>query len=1328
MKRRHLASHHSLSWECEAITALNQLSGCCAEDAGTVLGDDSVLQEWARRHVADCVQSWGKPAADLTGRGAFRELQASHGYGGEPVTVAPFDSDLISLGSTDEPRDLAGLVAGGRDDVERFCSEYRLPRCIAEAELLKEGVPRRPYMDLSLRQPRNYEKLLAMMLENKMIEFASEVDETCGLFAVWKKNKRQRLIIDARRSNRWFKPPAHTDLATGDAFSRLVAVAEFAVEVGQTDIQDAFYQLALPEQLRSLFGLPRVRAGRVGVERLYDGRRVKPDEWIFPRLKVVAMGWTHALYWCQLVLEGATDRVKGLSAENRLLDCTAAPPLPGLVHTEYVDNFVAFSQGTGESQRAATLVKDELERAGLRCHPVVAGAGGETLGWSFASDEPLVSAKPSRIWRLRLALKHALKMPRLTGSQLEVLVGHCTHAFLMRRELLSCFGAVYSFILAGRDTARSLWPAVRKELEWAAALLCFCRRDLAAPFDETIHAVDASEWGLGAVETKVEEAISRELSRYSERWRFASETHAPCTDTEILCGSVGEKAQLVQGSPWPASKHLVPTVGSSVISRDWRVVGSHPWKRLESMPVLEARAALWSMRRKLRVLGNMGRRHVVLSDSFSAILALSKGRSSVPGMLRVSRAWAALLLITSSVVVLRWLPSEFNPSDAPSRRGLFPPGERQWRAGAVRGGQLEPPHRLVELGLEQRGGPSGARQSARAGALAACPGPGAQECSEDGEQHAAEAEPAGPCAGHARCDGGRGAAELPSACLGPATHEDTLQPGLGGADGVVPLDEHVILNGAGDGKEPLGLLRPPLLRGSASQQRLASADRRVVLQARVEPSAGPVLGENSSGLARLGETYTVDEQAPYTVGGDMPHLPFAGARRELAYGSGCADVRRVLLPPQRGLAVAGVSARAAALEHAPQPPTLDRDFASDGAGAAEQNESVGRLAYLGLGGSQVSGKSACRAGEEPEGDGAGLPVYLQRVGGKLSTSRHSVPVGVPGSTDLVRTETRGGLDRRGPRSPQSAGGSATRQLGGSSIGSQVPKGRQTHRAAATPRARRAKASSALCRDDWRHHERVIPFLRANRLVVRFAVELFSGSGRFSESWRRRAGCPIIEFDIRHGEQYDLCRKRVQQLVRGWLTCGWVVAVWLGTPCGSFSRARDRPGGPPRLRSDQCPLGLDDLKPADREKVRIGNIMMNFSASVLLLCRRHVIPAALENPAGSRIWLCKPIAAVRKWAVSREIVTDYCQFGEAWRKRTRILSVYADLSAAERKCHGKGICTATGRRHETLSGCHNGVFRTSLAEPYPRGLCRCLVDAFGDALAAQFTHGMCVSWE
>ena len=88
------------------------------------------------------------------------------------------------------------------------------------------------------------------------------------------------------------------------------------------------------------------------------------------------------------------------------------------------------------------------------------------------------------------------------------------------------------------------------------------------------------------------------------------------------------------------------------------------------------------------------------------------------------------------------------------------------------------------------------------------------------------------------------------------------------------------------------------------------------------------------------------------------------------------------------------------------------------------------------------------------------------------------------------------------------------------------------------------------------------------------MELFAGSGSFSTEWRKIVQVPIVEFDIRWGDRYDLVQKKQQQqLVRGWLTAGWVIAVWMGPPSSSFSRARDRPGGPPPIRSDRQPLGF-----------------------------------------------------------------------------------------------------------------------------------------------------------
>lgn len=176
------------------------------------------------------------------------------------------------------------------------------------------------------------------------------------------------------------------------------------------------------------------------------GSVVAPDTWVFPRLRVVAMGWTHALHLCQRVLESVTERTGFLGADNRVVDKARVPEMQPDVHAEYVDNFVAFSQSNGAAANAANSVMRELQRAGLRAHPVESGRGGEALGWFFSSDEPLMAAKPRRLWRVRLAMQHAMRRPTLCGRDVEVLIGHCTHHFLAKRELLSCFSAVYKFM------------------------------------------------------------------------------------------------------------------------------------------------------------------------------------------------------------------------------------------------------------------------------------------------------------------------------------------------------------------------------------------------------------------------------------------------------------------------------------------------------------------------------------------------------------------------------------------------------------------------------------------------------------------------------------------------------------------------------------------------------------------------------------------------------------------------------------------------------------------------------------------------------------------
>lgn len=67
-------------------------------------------------------------------------------------------------------------------------------------------------------------------------------------------------------------------------------------------------------------------------------------------------------------------------------------------------------------------------------------------------------------------------------------------------------------------------------------------------------------------------------------------------------------------------------------------------------------------------------RCLVLGDSLTVALMASKGRSSSRGMLSACRRLAALGLGGGCALTIRWVPSELNAADAPSRGRPFAAG------------------------------------------------------------------------------------------------------------------------------------------------------------------------------------------------------------------------------------------------------------------------------------------------------------------------------------------------------------------------------------------------------------------------------------------------------------------------------------------------------------------------------------------------------------------------------------------------------------------------------------------------------------------------------
>ena len=71
----------------------------------------------------------------------------------------------------------------------------------------------------------------------------------------------------------------------------------------------------------------------------------------------------------------------------------------------------------------------------------------------------------------------------------------------------------------------------------------------------------------------------------------------------------------------------------------------------------------------------MSQRLVVLVDAQAVLFAAAKGRSSAPSLRFEIRKLAALALAGNLVIKYIYVPSEYNPADAPSR-GVVSPADR----------------------------------------------------------------------------------------------------------------------------------------------------------------------------------------------------------------------------------------------------------------------------------------------------------------------------------------------------------------------------------------------------------------------------------------------------------------------------------------------------------------------------------------------------------------------------------------------------------------------------------------------------------------------------
>ncbi|CAK0816128.1 unnamed protein product [Prorocentrum cordatum] len=298
-----------------------------------------------------------------------------------------------------------------------------------------------------------------------------------------------------------------------------------------------------------------------------------------------------------------------------------------VLHTEYVDNFVALGLSKDPTYAVTDSVDRSLRDAGFRTRGPTVSAGGGVLGWTFDQGAPTIGISHRIGWRIRLGCLAVADMKYASGDLVRVVVSHFTSRALLRRELLSCLQASYSFIESSGHHTRVLWSSVKRELRWCAALITLAFRDANAAWSPMVYCADASWWGAGVVRGIRSVQEVQHVGHYTERLRYsaAHEAILKPRDSALKCSVSGGVTAPPQDSEVP--KAPFPEVPESVYGGDWSLVMSQKWSHKEAQVVLEARSLVLTVKNIVRNTQNFGCKHLVgqkLSDSMQRRIQLQR--------------------------------------------------------------------------------------------------------------------------------------------------------------------------------------------------------------------------------------------------------------------------------------------------------------------------------------------------------------------------------------------------------------------------------------------------------------------------------------------------------------------------------------------------------------------------------------------------------------------------------------------------------------------------------------------------------------------------------
>ena len=573
----------------------------------------------------------------------------------------------IDLPATESKVEISALGGPAGDLIKDWKAIIKEPAPSAE-EVAQVGSYGDPSIRGSLRLRLAARMWMAGMLRGCRRTCPVGVD----VFTVHKKTKDgidlQRLIFDLRRVNLFFERPwacalgSLSALCGLDLSDRVISGGAEGKDTDSAhqyelvgivgDVPDFFYRCLIPSELSGYFWLLDVDPKELYAFLKAQGVTGEEVELLLESeavgMKVLPMGWTWAPWFAQeLLQEVLAQGVPAFQADGAMRHGHPPPAISveqPIAHMEYMDDFGAVVLQPRQSSLAAD-VQDQARRAlkgcGLDVHKEALGAVLELLGSEINLLRRLVLPRPEKFAIVICATNGVVASGFASPHQVEVLLGHWTHYALLNRVLYSVMDEVYEFVRLHARQPIALPPGVRAELAMLVALAPLVRADLSLDWCSTVSMVDAGP-DQGAV-------VYAEFSR----------------------AEVAEEGRsgLVTGWAYGVAPEPVPEAWSD---RRWRVGARQRWRTQEHNNITEGRCVVMAVQRLSRCQKGRHCRMLVITDSLVAMGCFRKGRSSNKGLLYQSRRLAGLSLGYNIRVALRYVRSEKNLADGPSRGAAFP--------------------------------------------------------------------------------------------------------------------------------------------------------------------------------------------------------------------------------------------------------------------------------------------------------------------------------------------------------------------------------------------------------------------------------------------------------------------------------------------------------------------------------------------------------------------------------------------------------------------------------------------------------------------------------